>query len=101
MKYYADGPAVMLGESTSFFPAQLAAYWRSKGIEVVLVTHGPNAHTALADGTPVVQSRAHETRLMRTVTARVMNPVLWRMERLMPHFKERFTRTTGMSLDSE
>lgn len=101
MKYHADGPAVMLGESTSFFPAQLAAYWRSKGIEVVLVTHGPNAHTALADGTRVVQSQAHETPLTRTVTTRVMNPLLWRVERLMPRFKERFMRVTGMSADTE
>jgi len=101
MKYHADGPAVMLGESTSFFPSQLATYWRSKGIKVVLVSHGPQALNALSDGTPVVHSREYETRTTRSVTARVMNPMLWRMERLMPRFKRRFTEVTGVSADTE
>ena len=101
MKYHADGPAVMLAESTSIFPAQLATYWRSKGLEVVLVTHGPNALAALPDGTRVVQSHEYETRMTRSVTTRVMNPILWRMERLMPRFKRRFTEVTGINADTE
>lgn len=51
MNYKADGPAVMLGESNSIFPAQLAAYWRSKGIEVLLITHRRDARPTLPDGT--------------------------------------------------
>lgn len=101
MKYHADGPAVMLGESTSFFPALLAAYWRSKGINVVLVTHGRDALPTLPDGTPVVSGREYETRMTRAATRHVTNPLLWRLERLMPRFKERFTRVTGVSADTE
>src|SRR5215213_952863 len=101
MKYHAGGPAVMLGESTSFFPAQLASYWRSKGINVVLVTHRADALPTLPDGTPVVRSRDYETRMTHAATRHVMNPVLWRMERLMPRFKQRFERVTGVSADTE
>ena len=101
MRHPANGPAVMLGESTSFFPAQLASYWRSKGIEVVLVTHRPDAGATLEDGTPVVRSRKYETRTTRAITGTLMNPVLTRMERLVPRFKNRFTRITGVSADTE
>ena len=101
MKYHAGGPAVMLGESTSFFPAQLASYWRSKGINVVLVTHGRDALAKLPDGTAVVTSREYETRVTRATTRYATDPVLRRIERLMPRFKERFTRVTGVSADTE
>jgi glycosyltransferase involved in cell wall biosynthesis len=101
MKYRSDGPAVMLGEPTSLFPAQLAAYWRSKGMEVVLVTHRRDPVPTLPDGTRVVRSWDHETRLTRMLTRRLINPVLYRMERLVPRFKQRFTRITGVSADTE
>ena len=101
MKYHANGPAVMLGDSTSFFPAQLASCWRSRGIDVVMVTHRYDAEPALADGTPVVKSRDYETRVTRGVTGRMMSPVLTRAERLVPRFKDRFTRITGVSADTE
>jgi glycosyltransferase involved in cell wall biosynthesis len=101
MKYHRDGPAVMLGESTSIFPAQLAAHWRSKGIEVVLVTHGRDAPSALPDGTRIVRSSDYETRWTRTVTRRLMNPILHRLERTAPRFKQKFTRITGVSADTE
>lgn len=101
MKYYAKGPAVMLGDSTSFFPAQLASCWRSKGIDVVMVTHRYDAEPALPDGTPVVKSRDYETRMTRGVTGRLMSPVLTRAERLVPRFRDRFTRITGVSADTE
>jgi glycosyltransferase involved in cell wall biosynthesis len=101
MKYQSDGPAVMLGESTSLFPAQLAAHWRSKGIETVLVTHQRNALPTLPDGTRIVCSSEHETRLTRALGRRLMNPVLQRLERLSPRFKQRFTRMTGVSAETE
>lgn len=101
MKYRSDGPAVMLGESTSLFPAQLAAYWRSKGIEVVLITHRRDATPTLPDGTRVVRSWEYETRLTRTFTRRILSPIVYRMERLVPRFKQRFTRITGVSADTE
>ena len=101
MKYHADGPAVMLGDSTSFFPAQLASCWRSRGMDVVMVTHRYDAEAALADGTPVMKSRDYETRVTRGVTGRMMSPVLTRAERLVPRFKDRFTRITGVSADTE
>jgi glycosyltransferase involved in cell wall biosynthesis len=91
----------MLGESSSIFPSQLAAYWRLKGIEVVLVTHRRDAPPTLPDGTPIVRSCEHETPLTRTVTHRLMNPVLYRLERMVPRFKQRFTRMTGVSADTE
>ena len=101
MKYHANGPAVMLGEATSYFPAQLAAHWRSKGIEVVLITHGSDAASALPDGTRIVRSREHETRMTRAITRRMIDPVVSRMETLVPYFKKRFTRVTGVSADTE
>lgn len=101
MKYNADGPAVMLGESTSLFPKQLAAYWRSKGLDVVLVTQGPQPFPALPDGTRVVSSREHESRATRAVTRRIIYPALAHLERLVPRFRDRFTRITGVSGDSE
>lgn len=101
MKYHANGPAVMLGDSTSFFPAQLASCWRSKGMDVVMVTHRYDAESSLPDGTPVVKSRDYETRVTRGVTGRMMSPVLTRAERLVPRFKDRFTRITGVSADTE
>ena len=55
MRYNSDGPAVMLCEPTSVFPAHLAAYWRAKGMEVVLVTHRHDAQPSLPDGTPIVR----------------------------------------------
>jgi glycosyltransferase involved in cell wall biosynthesis len=91
----------MLGESSSLFPAQLAAHWRSKGIEVVLVTHRRDAPPALEDGTRIVRSSEYETRWTRTVTRRLMNPILHRLESTAPRFKQKFTRITGVSADTE
>lgn len=101
MKYHPDGPAVMLGESTSFFPRQLAACWRSKAMEVVLVTHGPEPVAQLPDGTRVVHSSEYETRFTRAVTGGLINPVASRLERLVPRFRRRFERITGVSADTE
>ncbi len=101
MSYDANGPAVMLGESTSLFPAQLAAHWRSKGIDVVLVTHNRDAAPTLAGGTRVVRSSDFETRSTRGVTRGVLSPVLYRLERTVPRFKRRFERITGVSADTE
>ena len=101
MKYHANGPAVMLGDSTSFFPAQLASCWRLKGIDVLLVTHREDAAPALPDGTRVVRSCEYETRMTRGVTGRMISPVVTRLERLVPRFKDRFTRITGVSADTE
>lgn len=101
MKYHADGPAVMLGESTSLFPAQLATYWRSKGIDVVLVTHNRDASPTLADGTRIVRSSDFETRLTRAVRQWLLNPILHRLERTVPRFRRRFERLTGVSGDTE
>ena len=101
MRYTSDGPAVMLGESTSIFPAQLAAYWRSRGLDVALVTHRSDAAANLPDGTPVIRSVEYETRVTRTLTRRVMSPVLSRIEKTAPLFKQRFSRITGANADSE
>ena len=101
MKYQPDGPAVMLGESSSFFPRQLAACWRSKGMEVLLVTHGTDPITQLPDGTRVVHSGDYETRFTRAVTGGLINPVISRLERLVPRFRQRFERNTGVSADTE
>jgi glycosyltransferase involved in cell wall biosynthesis len=101
VKYFVDGPAVMLCDHTSIFPAQLATYWRSKGIEVVLVTDQPDAPPALPDGTRVVRSCDYETRLGRIVARRLLSPVLYRLEKTVPRFKKRFSRITGIYGDSE
>ncbi len=101
MTYRADGPAVMLAESSSIFPAQLAAFWRTKGIESVIVTARADAPPALPDGTRVVRSLDYETRATRRLTRRLLNPVLYRLERRVPRYRERFTRRTGLSADTE
>lgn len=101
MKHKNDGPAVMLCEPTSVFPAHLAAYWRAKGMEVVLVTHRHDAQPSLPDGTPIIRSSEHETRWSRNVRRRLIAPLLYRLERTVPRFKRRFTRITGVPADSE
>jgi glycosyltransferase involved in cell wall biosynthesis len=101
LKYSGDGPAVMLCESSSIFPAQLATYWRAKGLEVILVTQNSTAPTALRDGTRVIRSSQYETRFIRSVTRRLMTPVLYRLEGTVPRFRSRFSRVTGLSPDSE
>lgn len=100
-RYRADGPAVILGNSTSLFPAQLATYWRSRGLDVVVVTYERDVPDVLPDGTPVISSRDYETKRNRALTNRVLNPILNRMERMVPSFKSRFTRLTGVPGDSE
>ena len=101
MKHQGDGPAVMLCDPASIFPAHLAAYWRAKGMEVVLVTHQQDAQSALPDGTPIVRSSEHESNWSRRIRRRLMNPVLYRLEGTVPRFKRRFTRITGAPADSE
>jgi glycosyltransferase involved in cell wall biosynthesis len=97
----SDGPAVMLCEPTSVFPAQLAAYWRAKGIEVVLVTHRQDSPPNLPDGTPIVRSSQHESRQSRMIRTRLVSPLLHRLEMTVPWFERRFTRITGAAADSE
>lgn len=90
----------MLAESTSIFPALLAAYWHTKDIESMIVTMRPDAPDRLPDGTRVIRSSDYETRTMRG-TVRVTSPLLYRLERTVPYFKKRFTRRTGVSGDTE
>jgi len=101
VRYRRDGPAVMLCEPTSIFPTQLAAYWRTKGIEVVFVTHRDDAPRVLLDGTRVVHARDYETRRTKKITRRLISPIVYRLERTVPRFKRRFNRITGLSADSE
>jgi glycosyltransferase involved in cell wall biosynthesis len=91
----------MLCDYTSIFPVQLATYWRSKGINSVFVTSQAEAPDALPDGTRIVRSCDYETRLTRTVARRLMSPILYRLENSVPRFKQRFTRITGMSADTQ
>jgi hypothetical protein len=70
-------------------------------MEVVVITHGANAASSLPDGTPVVHSKKYETRTTRVLNGQVLSPLLSQMERLVPHFKSRFTRVTGVSNDTE
>jgi glycosyltransferase involved in cell wall biosynthesis len=101
MRYHPDGPAVMLGESTSFFPAQLASCWRSKGLDVAVVTHNPEGPSALPDGTRIIRSSDQQTRLNRSVNYRLLHPILRGLEKTVPRFKKRFSRITGVSAESE
>ncbi len=101
MRQKRDGPAVMLCEPSSVFPAHLAAYWRATGMDVVLVTHRQDAQSSLPDGTPIVRSSEHESKWSRRIRRRLMNPLLYRLERTVPRFKQRFTRITGAPADSE
>lgn len=101
MKFCADGPAVMLCDYTSIFPAQLATYWRSKGMEVVLVTDHKDAPPSLPDGTRIVRGCEYETPLNRTVARRLMAPIVYRLENRVPRFKKKFTQATGASTETQ
>jgi glycosyltransferase involved in cell wall biosynthesis len=70
-------------------------------MEVVLVTHRRDAPPTLPDGTRIVRSSEYETPWTRRVTRRLLNPILHRLERTVPRFKQRFTRITGVSADTE
>ncbi|HKN82662.1 MAG TPA: glycosyltransferase [Pyrinomonadaceae bacterium] len=97
----SGGPAVILCEPTSVFAAQLAAYWRAKGMDVVLVTHRPDSPPTLPDGTRIVCGSENESRQSRVIRTRLVSPLLHRLEWTVPWFKRRFTRITGAAADSE
>src|SRR6476661_5917800 len=53
--------ALILGDPNSIFSREQAAFWRSHGIEVGIVTRHWSGDQVLPDGTPVLASSAHET----------------------------------------
>lgn len=60
-------PVVIIGDPISLFPRHLASYWRSLGMDVVVVTHSWAGEKSLSDGTKILSSTEHETRTRRTL----------------------------------
>ena len=90
-----NGPAVILADATSVFPAVLAQHWRSRGLEVIVVSRDVSQDTRLADGTPVVSSLPFEGRALWKVR-QWLGPLLQRFESsVVKAFKRRFRARTG------
>jgi glycosyltransferase involved in cell wall biosynthesis len=57
-----NGPAVIVGNPHSLFPRTLASCWRSRGLEVIIVTRQAwDGDSLLEDGTRVLSSESRET----------------------------------------
>lgn len=89
------GPVVILGNAQSMFPHQLAAQWRSYGIDVRIVSHWPFTVDVPNDETPVLDGREAGS-LMRRVAARVATAALRRIEKpLLKWQADRARRAVG------
>jgi glycosyltransferase involved in cell wall biosynthesis len=89
------GPAVILGNAQSIFPHQLAAQWRSYGIDVRIVSHWPFTLDVPNDETPILDGRADGS-LMRRAAARVTTAALRRIEKpLLKWQADRARRAVG------
>lgn len=91
------GPAVMLCNSDSIFPRQLAAWWRRAGLDTVMVTRTGRLHadTGTIDGFRVVDVDETWGRpAYRAFDSRLARPILRRIEqRLLPRYVERRRRS--------
>lgn len=89
------GPVVILGNAQSIFPHQLAAQWRSYGIDVRIVSHWPFTLDVPDDATPILDGRT-EGSLMRRAAARVATAALRRIEKPLLHWQaDRARRAVG------
>lgn len=90
----ARGPAVILGDPRSHFVRQLGAYWKTLGLDVAVVSTGPNLPSSDETGLRVIDSlpfRPLWTRLLRP-----LNVLLRPLERRLPvWYARRYRRRTG------
>lgn len=88
------GPAVILSTADSIFPAVLAAAWRKRGLDVVVVTCGERGRW-LPPEVNVVRSGEVEHPLLRWAW-RATHPFLLPAERALARLgRRRFRRVTG------
>lgn len=93
--YNLKGPAVMLGDPESLFPRQLASYWRSLGMEVVIISWNPGQNEILPDGTRIIRSSEFKATGVHR-WSRGMFKALSYVERLVvPLFRHRYRKITG------
>lgn len=89
------GPAVMLGNADSIFPRHLASYWRSLGMDVVIVTWNQGQSETLPDGTRIIRSCEFQTPGTHRWSRQMFN-VFQSIERLIvPLFRHRYRKKTG------
>lgn len=60
-------PAVIVGDPSSLFTRQLASYWHSLGMDVLIVSYSWAGEKSLPDGTKILSSAEHEPHLMQTL----------------------------------
>lgn len=88
------GPAVILGNPQSLFVTQLARCWLRFGLDVHIVTTGPDLAPASAAGLSVIDSRSRRPTWTRL--ARLVNPLLRKSETLLPRlYRRRYRLRTG------
>lgn len=94
-RYYdPGGPAVLLADSGSLFPKELAMEWQRRGLKVSLVTSTPQASAELIPGVPIVDSRSFRRPYLRAF--RAVNPLLRYLERKVPEWnREHYRSKTG------
>lgn len=89
------GPAVILGNPHSLFVTQLGRHWRRLGLDVHIVSTGPDLPDEQSVGLPVVDSRPY--RPLWTRALRPVNVLLRPTERLLPWIcRGRYRRKTGL-----
>lgn len=98
----ANAPAVMLCNSDSIFPRQLAAWWRRAGLETVLVTRTGTLHAGSGsiDGFRVVDvDESWGPPLYRQMDARLVRPILRRLEqRVLSKYVQRRHREPDLAV---
>ncbi len=90
-----EGPALLLANPDSLFPRQLAACWRSRGIETVIATYDWNGPDALPDGTRILSASAvagERIRMRRRWKIRALER-LWKADVAL--FRGRYRRAMG------
>ena len=92
--YDPNGPAVILGNAESLFPNQLAAEWKSRRLDVAIVTSTSGGVSELPEGIPLIRSQDFRKPWMRWI--RGLNLVLRPLERHAVSWnKGRYRRRTG------
>lgn len=61
IRNFRNARAVIIGNPASLFPKELASYWRSFGLDVVIVTRNWGRGKELSDGTQILPSAEYET----------------------------------------
>jgi glycosyltransferase involved in cell wall biosynthesis len=91
-----SGPVVIIGDPNSLFPRHLASYWRSLGMDVVIVTHSWEGERSLSDGTEILSSAERETRPMRGGLKLLRVILRWVEKAVLTLGKARYRKAMGL-----